>query len=182
MIFEPLPLEGAFRIDLERREDERGFFARLFCARAFAERGLATSWTQMNISFSRRAGTIRGLHVQRPPSTEAKLIRCLRGAVYDVLVDLRAGSPTFGAWTSLELNSKNRTMVYVPKGLAHGFQTLAADTELLYLHDTDYSAADEGGISHADPDLSIRWPLPVTDLSARDAALPRLAAVEPLAP
>jgi dTDP-4-dehydrorhamnose 3,5-epimerase len=181
MIFEPLPLAGAFRIDLEPREDERGFFARVFCRDAFAAHGLAAAWTQINTSFTSRAGTVRGMHFQRPPSAEAKLIKCLRGALYDVLVDLRAGSPTFGHWTALELTAENRRMAYVPKGVAHGFQTLAADTEILYFHDTDYGAADEGGVSHADPGLAIRWPLPVASLSKRDAALPPLASVEPIA-
>lgn len=182
MIFEPLPLQGAFRIDLEPREDERGFFARLFCARTFAAHGLATAWTQINTSATRRAGTVRGMHFQRAPGAEAKLVKCLKGAVYDVLVDLRTGSPTFGRWTGLELTAGNRAMAYVPKGFAHGFQTLAPDTELLYFHDADHSADHEGGVSHADPDLAIRWPLPVADLSKRDAALPPLRTVEPLAP
>jgi dTDP-4-dehydrorhamnose 3,5-epimerase len=136
----------------------------------------------MNTSFSHTAGTVRGMHFQRPPTAEAKMVKCLRGAIYDVLVDLRAGSESFGRWVGVELSSENRSMVYVPRGFAHGFQTLVADTELLYLHDANYSAADEGGVFHADPDLGIPWPLPVADVSMRDLALPPLSSVEPLAP
>jgi dTDP-4-dehydrorhamnose 3,5-epimerase len=181
MIFTPLPLQGAFRIDLERREDDRGFFARMFCSREFANLGFAGSWAQINTTYSRRAGTVRGMHFQRQPMAEVKVVKCLRGAIYDVLVDLRKGSDTFGHWTGLDLTSDNRSMAYVPKGFAHGFQTLVPNVELLYLHDTAYSAAHEAGVTYADPDLAINWPLPIADLSGRDSALPRLASVEPVA-
>jgi dTDP-4-dehydrorhamnose 3,5-epimerase len=181
MIFTPLPLIGAFAIDLDLREDARGFFARLFCAQEFTDHGLATRWTQCNTSFSTAAGTLRGLHFQRPPMAEAKLVKCLRGAIFDVLVDLRQKSPTFGSWTSLELSAENRRMAYVPPGFAHGFQTLVRDTELLYFHSQDYSPAHEGGVRHDDPALNIGWPLPVSDLSPRDADHPDLATLEPMA-
>jgi len=181
MIFTPLSLPGAFRIDLERRADARGFFARLFCAREFAEHGLATVWVQSNISFNRAEGTVRGLHFQRAPAAEAKLVRCLRGAIHDVIVDLRAGSPSFGQWTALDLDAEERAMVYVPPGFAHGFQTLRPDTELLYLHSEFYSPEHEGGLAHDDPRLGIPWPRPVTGLSPRDAAFPTLDALDPIA-
>lgn len=180
MIFTELPLAGAYRVELDRREDDRGFFARLFCAKEFSDTGLNTVWMQANNSFNRDAGTLRGLHFQRPPMAEAKLVRCLRGAIWDVIVDLRAGSPTYGQWTALELDENNRTMIYIPPGFAHGFQTLRPDTELLYLHSQFYSPAHEGGLAHDDPALGIPWPLPVVGLSIRDAAFPTLGALEPL--
>ncbi len=181
MLFTPLALAGAFRIDLEKREDARGFFARLFCVEEFRAHGLESSWAQMNTSMSRSPGTLRGLHFQRPPMAEAKVVRCFRGAVFDVIVDLRAGSPTFGTWDSLELTQDNRSMVYVPKGFAHGFQTLEPDTELLYFHSAPYSAAHEGGLHHGDPALAIKWPRSVTEISARDASHPTLASTGPIA-
>lgn len=180
MIFTGLPLPGAFRIDLDRREDDRGFFARLFCAREFAAHGLATVWVQANTSFSRAEGTLRGLHFQRPPMAEAKLVRCVRGAIFDVIVDLRAGSETFGRWTSLILDDESRAMVYVPPGFAHGFQTLAPDTELLYFHSEFHSPDHEGGLAHDDPRLGIPWPRAVTGLSPRDAGFPGLDRLEPM--
>lgn len=180
MIFSPLSLSGAFRIDLDRREDDRGFFARLFCAREFEAHGLATVWVQANTSLSRVEGTLRGLHFQRPPMAEAKLVRCLRGAIMDVIVDLRAGSPTYGRWISVELDEETRGMVYVPPGFAHGFQTLRPDTELLYFHSEFYSPDHEGGLAHDDPSLAIPWPRPVTGLSPRDAAFPTLDALDPI--
>lgn len=181
MRFTSLPLPGAWRVDLDKRSDSRGFFARLFCASEFAEHGLATSWTQCNTSFSRLAGTVRGLHFQRPPMAEAKLVRCLKGAIYDVLVDLRAGSPTYGHWTTLELTQDNRAMAYVPPGFAHGFQTLTDNTELLYFHSQVYSPQHEGGLLFNDPDMAIAWPLAVVDLSPRDACHSRLNQLEPIA-
>lgn len=180
MIFTELPLQGAFRVDLERRGDERGFFARLFCTGEFAEHGLNTTWAQVNNSFSHSVGTVRGLHFQRSPMAEVKLVRCLKGAIWDVIVDLRAGSSTFGQWTALTLDDENRTMIYIPAGFAHGFQTLRPDTELLYFHSQFYSTAHEGGLAHDDPMLGIPWPMPVNGLSARDAAFPQLIALEPL--
>lgn len=182
MIFHPLRLHGAFRIALDPRGDARGFFARLFCTEEFRAHGLVTEIAQMNTSFSREAGTVRGLHFQRAPANESKVVRCLRGAIRDVIVDLRAGSPQFGQWEAVELTADNRDMVYVPPGFAHGFQTVLPDTELLYLHGAAYSPDHEGGVAHDDPDLGIRWALPVINLSPRDAALPRLREVEPLAP
>ena len=180
MIFTPLPLAGAFRIDLDRREDARGFFARLFCAKEFANYGLTTTWVQCNTSLSRTEGTLRGLHFQRPPMAEVKMVRCLKGAIFDVMVDLRASSPSFGHWTALELTAENRSMAYIPEGFAHGFQTLSPETELLYFHSQVYSPAHEGGLRHDDPRLGIQWPRPVADLSPRDAEHPGLDTLEPI--
>lgn len=185
MRFDPLTLAGAYRIELDRRGDDRGFFARLFCTQEFSDHGLNTVWAQMNTSFSRETGTLRGLHFQRPPRAEAKLVRCLKGAIIDVIVDLRAGSPTYGQHAALELNDDNRSMIYIPHGFAHGFQTLAPETELLYLHSAAYSPAHEGGVHHADPDLGIAWPMPASGLPAsalsdRDREFPPLNSVEPI--
>jgi dTDP-4-dehydrorhamnose 3,5-epimerase len=182
MIFHPLTLHGAFRIALEPQGDERGFFARLFCTEEFRAHGLAPEVVQMNTSFSREAGTVRGLHFQRAPAAESKVVRCLQGAIRDVIVDLRAASPHFGQWEAVVLTSKNRDMIYVPPGFGHGFQTLLPDTELLYLHGAAFSPYHEGGVAHDDPDLGIDWALPVINLSPRDAALPRLRDLESLAP
>lgn len=182
MIFHPLRLQGAFRIALDLKGDERGFFARLFCTEEFRANGLVHEIAQMNTSFSREAGTVRGLHFQRAPACESKVVRCLRGAIRDVIVDLRAVSPQFGQWEAVDLTAENRDMIYVPPGFAHGFQTLLPDTELLYLHGAAYSPDHEGGVAHDDPDLGIDWAQPVINLSPRDAALPRLRDLEPLAP
>lgn len=180
MKFTALPLAGAFRVELEPRGDERGFFARLFCAGEFAEHGLATTWVQCNTSFTRRAGSVRGLHFQRPPMAETKLLRCLRGAIFDVIVDLRAGSSTFGQWHGERLDEGNRAMICVPEGFAHGFQTLTPDVEMLYFHSAPYSAAHEGGLRWDDPTVAIHWPLGITEMSARDAQFPTLDKLEPI--
>jgi dTDP-4-dehydrorhamnose 3,5-epimerase len=181
MILTALPLAGAFVVDLEPRHDARGFFARSFCADTFAANGLASRFVQMNTSFTVHCGSLRGLHFQRPPAAEVKMVRCLQGAVFDVMVDLRAGSASYGRWTSVTLSAENRRMVYIPRGFAHGFQTLTADAELLYWHNTVYAQGHEGGLQYADPDVAIDWPLPVNEISARDAALPRLTELEPIA-
>lgn len=181
MRFTPLPLSGAFRIDLEPRGDERGFFSRIFCAEEFSSHGLAEHWAQCNISFSAKKGTIRGLHFQRPPSAETKLVRCTRGAIFDVIVDLRLGSPTYGKWHSEMLDDTNRAMICVPEGFAHGLQTLTDDVEILYFVSASYCADDEGGLRWNDPTLGVPWPLSVSDISARDRTLPYLDEMEPIA-
>jgi dTDP-4-dehydrorhamnose 3,5-epimerase len=178
--FTELPLAGAFRVELEPRGDARGFFARLFCAEEFAAHGLATGWVQCNTSFTAAQGTVRGLHFQRPPMAETKLLRCIRGAIFDVIVDLRAGSPTFGRWHGERLDDQNRTMICVPEGFAHGFQALTPDVEMLYFHSALYSAAHEGGLRWDDARVAVNWPLGVTEMSARDAAFPGLEALEPI--
>ena len=134
MKFISLTLAGAYLIDLEKREDNRGFFARCFCEKEFSTQGLEIRWVQMNTSLTRQSGSIRGLHFQYPPKAELKLVRCLQGAIWDVIVDIRLNSPTFGHWYGAELNERNRRMLYVPKGFAHGFQTLGSDVEMLYFH------------------------------------------------
>ena len=174
MIFNKLGLEGAFKIDLEFREDNRGFFSRMFCSNEFNEKGINTNWVQINNSYTRVAGTVRGLHLQKAPMQEAKLIRCFRGSVWDVIVDMREESKSFCKWVAVELNEKNRSMIYVPPGFAHGFQTLEPDTELVYFHSNFYSPENEIGIPHDDPVLRIPWPLPVLELSTRDANFPKL--------
>jgi len=178
MRFAPLPLDGAFRIDLERRGDKRGSFARMFCREEFRQFGLNEIWSQCNVSHSVLKGTLRGMHFQRPPKADVKLVKCMAGAVFDVIVDLRCGSQTFGHWTTVELTAEGGEMIYIPQGFAHGFQTLTDDAELLYFHSDSYSPENEGGLFHGDPEVSIAWPLPVTSLSERDRTLPPLSKVD----
>jgi len=170
----PQPLPGLALIETAAFEDHRGSFARLFCAEELAALGMQPI-VQINHSLTRAQGAVRGLHFQRPPRAEAKLVRCLRGRMLDVAVDLRAGSPTYLTWHAVELSAANRLALFLPRGFAHGFQTLTPDCELLYLHDQAYSPEDEGGLRHDDPALGIAWPLPVSDLPARDAAHPLLS-------
>jgi dTDP-4-dehydrorhamnose 3,5-epimerase len=174
MIFKPTRLQGAYVIELDREEDHRGFFARAFCRKEFEEHGLNPSVVQCNVSRNRRAGTIRGLHFQRPPSAEAKLVRCLRGAIYDVIVDLRPGSPTYLEHFGAELNEENGAALYVPEMFAHGYQALTDDAEALYQVSEFFAPACEGGLRYDDPALGIRWPAPVTEISAKDRAWPLL--------
>jgi dTDP-4-dehydrorhamnose 3,5-epimerase len=174
MLFHELSVGGAFQIDLERLEDSRGFFARAFCRREFSEHGLPVEYPQSNISFSHSRGTVRGVHF-RCDGREAKLIRCIGGAVYDVIVDLRPESPTYGRWVSVELSAANRTMVYVPPGCGHGHQTLTGDAELYYQMSDYYAPEYERGVRWDDPTLAIDWPLPPSSISDRDRELPSLA-------
>jgi dTDP-4-dehydrorhamnose 3,5-epimerase len=157
---------------LERREDERGSFARAWCEAEFAAAGIEARWVQMNLSTSRARGTLRGLHYQLPPWQEAKLVRCSRGAVHDVILDLRPGSPTAGRWIAVALGAGDDRWLYVPPGFAHGFQTLSDDTEVSYLVSAPYHPEAERGIRHDDPAFAIAWPLPVSVISAKDAAWP----------
>ncbi|MEP1329427.1 dTDP-4-dehydrorhamnose 3,5-epimerase family protein [Pseudophaeobacter sp.] len=180
MKFIPLALTGAYEVQLEPRRDARGLFARTYCAAEFAQHRLNTSWPQMNMSVSLGAGTVRGLHFQREPAAEIKLVRCLRGRALDVIVDLRSGSRTYGQHLALELCAETRNAIYIPKGFAHGFQTLEEEVELQYLHSTPYAPGHEGGISPTDPDLAIAWPLAIHQMSERDMALPPLSEVTPL--
>ena len=176
----PLPLPDARRVELTPHGDARGFFARAFAVEIFARHGLPTQWPHMNLSFTAQTHSVRGLHFQRPPRADAKIVRCIRGAIFDVIVDLRAGSPGFGQWHGETLTADNRTALYIPPGFAHGFQTLQPETEILYMHSDIYAPELEGGISVSDPDLGIDWPHPVQGLSDRDSALPDLTAVEPI--
>lgn len=175
MIFHPTTLSDAWLIDIEPRGDERGFFARTMCREEFARHGMAVDYPQQNTSLSRVKGTVRGLHFQRSPHAEAKLVRCIRGAILDVIVDLREGSPSYLRHEAFELTAENRRSLYVPPGFAHGFQSLTEDCEVLYPVSAAYAPAAEGGLRHDDPALGIRWPLPVSVLSPKDAAWPLLA-------
>ena len=179
MIFSETALSGAYVIDLERIGDERGFFARSFCQREFAALGLNARIAQTSISFNLHRGTIRGMHFQYPPAGEVKLVRCTRGAMMDVLVDLRPESPTYLHHVSIELTAETRRAVYVPERFAHGYQVLAPETETTYFVSEFYTPAAEGGLSHADPRLAIQWPLPVFELSVRDRKWTLLEECEP---
>lgn len=170
----PLEIPGAARIAPEPAHDDRGSFARLFCAETFARHGLSTAWVQMNRSRTRRRGVARGLHLQRAPRAEAKLVRCVSGAVFDAFVDLREGSPTFGRALWVVLSAETGEALHVPEGCAHGFQALTDDVELHYCHSAPHAPDSEAGVSLSDPDLAVPWPLPLEGLSERDAALPRL--------
>jgi dTDP-4-dehydrorhamnose 3,5-epimerase len=178
--FTELPLKGAYTIDLDKREDDRGFFARYWCKNEFEELGLDTNIVQINNSVSSQKGTLRGLHYQRPPKAETKIVRCIYGSIFDVIVDIRHGSKTYGQGFGKELNGENRTMMYVPKGFAHGFQTMADNVELLYLHSEFYSKEDEGGLLCNDKEIAIDWPLPISEISERDKSHPRLNELEPI--
>ena len=172
MRFTAAPLAGVCLVDLERTADERGFFARSFCADEFARAGLAASMSQCSVSFNARRGTLRGLHFQAAPHDEEKLVRCTHGALWDVVVDVRAGSPTFGRWYGEELTAENRRALYIPKGFAHGFVTLADATEVFYMISVPYAPGSARGIRWNDPALAIDWPVAPTVISARDAGYP----------
>jgi dTDP-4-dehydrorhamnose 3,5-epimerase len=170
MIFEPTPIGGAFVIATEPVEDERGYFARTFCQDEFRSHGLDPCVAQCGISFNPRRGTLRGMHLQSPPHEEAKLVRCTRGAVHDVILDLRDGSPTFARWWAVELTPANGRLLYVPAGVAHGFQTLAADSEVSYQLSHAHAPEAATGVRWDDPAFGIEWPLEVTAISAGDRA------------
>ncbi len=176
MHFVALEIPGAWRIEPERLADARGFFARTFCARQFAARGLETALVQCSISYNHRKGTLRGMHYQAAPHAEAKLVRCTRGAVYDVIVDIRPESPTFRRWVGIELSADNRHMVYVPEGCAHGFLTLTDQAEVFYQMSAYYEPGAARGFRWDDPAIGIVWPGPVAVMSARDQALPEFGA------
>jgi dTDP-4-dehydrorhamnose 3,5-epimerase len=169
-------LAGAFVIDPDVFEDERGLFARTFCRQEFEAHGLDAAIAQSAASFSRRRGTLRGMHYQVPPHAQDKLVRCSRGAVYDVAVDLREGSPTRRGWVAVELSAANRRMLYVPKGFAHGFLTLDDTSEIYYHFSDSYAPASERGFRWDDPAVGIAWPFAPVVVSVRDRTLPLLAA------
>jgi dTDP-4-dehydrorhamnose 3,5-epimerase len=168
MIFTETPLPGAYLIDLEKRGDERGFFARAFCEKEFGAHRLVTRFVQVNESLSALRGTLRGMHYQLAPRAETKLVRCIRGALHDVILDLRRASPTFGKSFGAELSAENRRMMYVPKGFAHGFITLADQTEAFYFVDEHYAPEQERGVRWNDSRFDIRWPIPPVVLSDKD--------------
>ena len=169
MKFAATALAGAFIIDIERLPDERGFFARTFCRDEFAAHGLRTEFVQSNTTFNQRRGTLRGMHFQREPHAEAKLVRCTRGAIYDVIVDLRPESPSYCRWVAVELTADNERILYVPEGVAHGFQTLADASEVFYQMAAMYRPESSAGVRWNDPAFAIRWPLAASVISARDA-------------
>ncbi len=178
VIFTETKLKGAFILDLERREDDRGFFARAFCQKEFADHGLKPVIAQGNIAFNKGKGTLRGMHFQFPPHAETKLVRATRGAILDVIVDLRPESPTFLESIAVELSADNHRALYVPERFAHGYQALEDQTETSYQVGEFYAPGTEGGLSPFDPRLKLDWPLPVTVISPKDAAWKLLAEVE----
>jgi dTDP-4-dehydrorhamnose 3,5-epimerase len=174
MQFTETKLNGAYIIDLEPREDARGFFARTFCAREFKEHGLGTDFVQCSISMNRMRGTLRGMHYQLPPAGEAKLVRCTAGAIHDVIVDLRRDSPTYLQHFGVDLTAQNRCALYVPEMFAHGFQTLEDDTEIFYQMSEFYAPDKSAGVRFDDPKLGIVWPLPVAAIADKDRTWPLL--------
>jgi dTDP-4-dehydrorhamnose 3,5-epimerase len=170
--FTELPLAGAYVVDLEPRRDERGFFARAFCVKEFEQHGLKTGIVQANLSQNVRKGTVRGMHYQKAPHAEVKIVRCVNGTIFDAIIDIRPGSRTYLQWTGVELSRENRRMLYVPEGFAHGYQALADDSEVLYLVTEYYSPPDEAAIRWNDPRFGIRWPIAEAILSPKDAVHP----------
>ena len=177
MIFKETKLRGAYIIEPELIEDERGFFTRIWSQAEFASRGLNPKLVQCNNSWNKQTGTLRGMHYQIQPHEEAKLVRCGAGAIYDVIVDLRRDSPTWGEWLGLELTSRNRLMVYVPEGFAHGFQTLEDDTEVFYQVSEYYYPESARGVRWDDPAFGIQWPLGISVISERDRSHPFVDAI-----
>jgi dTDP-4-dehydrorhamnose 3,5-epimerase len=172
MRFEPTTLDGVWLIHPEPMRDERGFFVRTFCVNEFQHHGLETAFPQHSVSCSLHKGTIRGMHFQRPPHGEVKLVRCLSGSIWDVVIDLRPQSPTFRQWLGFELSDKNDVQLYIPKGFAHGFQTLRDDCRVNYLISEFHAPAAASGVRHDDPAFGITWPLPVTSMSEKDRRWP----------
>jgi len=179
VIFTETKLDGAFIIDLDFKEDNRGFFARVFCQHEFEQHGLNPVIAQANVAFSRRKGSVRGMHFQFPPAAETKFVRCTRGAILDAIVDLRPESPTYLDHVAVELTSDNHRALYVPERFAHGYQVLEDDTEMSYEAGEFYTPDAEGGLRHDDPGLGLSWPLPVTEMSDKDRSWPLLADFEP---
>jgi dTDP-4-dehydrorhamnose 3,5-epimerase len=178
MIFEETTLRGAFIIDLQRHEDDRGFFARAFCQREFEERGLKPVIAQSNIGFNKRKGTLRGMHFQLPPAADTKLVRVTRGAILDIIVDLRPESPTYLQHVAVELSADNHRAIYIPERFAHGNQALEDNTEMTYHAGEFYTPGSEGGLPYDDPRLGLSWPLPVTMMSNKDREWAPLERIE----
>ena len=174
MIFNETPLKGCFVITSEPFTDERGWFARTYCKNEFNTIGHQGEWVQLNHSFTARAGTLRGMHYQLPPFSEIKLVRCIAGTVYDVVIDIRSGSSTFLQWFGVEISAANKKMIYIPEGFAHGFQALEDNSELIYHHTQFYTPGVEGGIRYNEPKIKIEWPMTVTGISERDGHHPFL--------
>lgn len=174
MIIEPLAVSGAFLLTPEPKEDHRGFFARMYDREIWKEHGMDPEIAQCNASLTKKAGTVRGLHYQLQPHEETKVIRCTKGKIFDVVADRRKDSPTYGKWAGVELTADNHHMLYVPKGCAHGFQTLEDNSEIFYLVSTAFNKEADRGIRCTDPSFAIAWPLPPIELSEKDANLPFL--------
>jgi dTDP-4-dehydrorhamnose 3,5-epimerase len=174
----PTPISGAWLIEPERLHDERGFFARTWCQREIEKIGISASFVQCSLSFNAHSGTVRGMHLQARPHEEMKLIRCTAGAVFDVIVDTRPDSPSFRQWYGAELTCENRHQLFVPKGVAHGFQTLLDRTEVFYQMSEFYVPDSQRGFRYDDPAIHIAWPLPTTVISPKDSAMPCLDALE----
>jgi dTDP-4-dehydrorhamnose 3,5-epimerase len=179
MVFTETKLKGAFLIDLERREDSRGFFARAFCQKEFADHGLKPTIAQANVASNTKKGTLRGMHFQFPPAAETKLVRCTRGAILDIIVDLRPESETYLEHIAVELNEENQRALYVPERFAHGYQVLRDNTDTSYQVGEFYTPSAESGLLHNDPKLSLKWPLPVTVISEKDQKFALLSEIEP---
>lgn len=177
MIFTETKLKGAFIVDVELLADQRGAFARTFCAQEFEQHGLKSTVAQCNLSFNHKAGTIRGMHYQIPPAAETKLVRCTKGAIYDVIVDLRPASPTYRQHIGVELSADNRRALYVPELFAHGYQALTDGAEVVYQVGEFYTPGYERGLRYDDPAFGISWPLSVTVISEKDASWPLFEAV-----
>lgn len=175
MRFLPTKLNGAWLVQLEAARDNRGFFARTFCFEEFAKHGLETNYCQHSISVSTRKGTLRGMHYQREPYSEVKLVRCVKGVIWDAIIDIRTTSPTFGQWEAFELSDSNRNQLYIPKGFAHGFQTITDDVEVSYLISEPYLPEAVDGLRYNDPSFVIAWPMPITAISDKDLAWPDFA-------
>jgi len=179
MIFIETKLPGAFIIDIERREDKRGFFARAFCQHEFEAHGLKPVIAQANLAFNKAKGTLRGMHFQYPPAAETKLVRCTRGAILDIIVDLRPESPTYLDHVSVELSADNYRALYVPERFAHGYQVLEDQTETSYQVGEFYAPGTEGGLLYSDPRLRLAWPLPIGEISPKDAEWQLIDQIEP---
>lgn len=175
MRFEAIGLDGAWLVHLEPIQDDRGFFARTFCVNEFGDRGLETEFPQHSVSCSAHRGTVRGMHFQKTPHQEVKLVRCLTGSIWDVIIDLRPASPTFRRWQGFELSDENGLQLYIPKGFAHGFQTLSDNARVNYLISEFHTPAAASGIRHNDSAFDVRWPLPVTRIAEKDLLWPDFA-------
>lgn len=174
MRFTETILKGSYLIVPDLFEDHRGFFSRWFCSTEFRELGLTTEFVQCNHSGTAGKGSIRGMHFQLPPHAEVKLVKCVAGKIFDVIIDLRKGSPTFLKWFGTELSTENKTMLYIPKGFAHGFQTLSEDAEIIYMVSSTYKKEAESGVRYNDPMIGIEWPLPLLKISEKDQHIPML--------
>lgn len=168
MIFTETSLKGSYVIDLKPIQDDRGWFARTYCKNEFSKIGHTKEWVQLNHSFTKHSGTVRGMHYQLSPFSEIKLVRCIAGSVQDIIIDLRKDSATFLQFFSVELSAANKKMIYIPEGFAHGFQALTNDCELIYHHSQFYTPGVEGGMKYNDPTINIKWPLQITTISDRD--------------